>query len=73
MKDDDVDFGHVEHPEGNGRTQVHRDGQCGRLDVQLGANGESKGRLAGGTSMRSEAVVLLSAVEEDDTEESLQR
>lgn len=35
VEDDDVDFGHVEHPERHGRTQVHGDGQCGRLDVQL--------------------------------------
>lgn len=36
VEDDDVDFGHVEHPEGHGCTQVHGDGQRGSLDVQLG-------------------------------------
>lgn len=35
VEDDDVDFGHVEHPEGHGRAQVHGDGQRGRLDVEL--------------------------------------
>lgn len=35
VEDDDVDFGHVEHPQGDGRTQVHGDGQGGCLDVQL--------------------------------------
>lgn len=35
VEDDDVDFGHVEHPEGHGCTQVHGDGQCGGLDVEL--------------------------------------
>lgn len=35
MEDDDVDFGHVEHPEGHRRAQVHGDGQRGCLDVKL--------------------------------------
>lgn len=44
VEDDDVDFGHVEHPEGHGRTQVHGDGQCSCLDVQLwGRQGEERG------------------------------
>lgn len=45
VEDDDVDFGHVEHPEGHRRTQVHGDGQCGRLDVQLGGDRKNKGEL----------------------------
>ena len=36
VEDNDVDFGHVEHPEGHGGAQVHGDGQRGGLDVQLG-------------------------------------
>ena len=35
VEDDHVDFWHVEHPEGHGRTEVHGDGQRGRLDVEL--------------------------------------
>lgn len=41
VEDDDVDFGHVEHPEGHGRAQVHGDGQRGRLDVELKRFGQS--------------------------------
>lgn len=48
VEDDDVDFGHVEHPKGHGCTQVHRDGQCGRLDVQLRWGGGGwAGRIKG--------------------------
>lgn len=35
VEDDDVDFGHVEHPEGHGRAEVHGDGEGGGLDVEL--------------------------------------
>lgn len=35
MQDDDVDFGHVEHPERHRCTQAQRDGQGGRLNVHL--------------------------------------
>ncbi len=35
MEDDDIDFGHVEHSQSHGRTQIHGDGQRGGLDVEL--------------------------------------
>lgn len=35
MENDDVNFGHVEHPERDGRTERHGDGQSGCLDEHL--------------------------------------
>lgn len=35
MEDDDVDLGHIKHSQSHGRTQIHGDGQCGGLDVEL--------------------------------------
>lgn len=35
VQDNDVDFGHVKHPQRHGRTQAQRDGQCGCLNVHL--------------------------------------
>lgn len=36
VEEDDVDLGHVEHPQGHRGAQTHRDRQRRRLDVQLG-------------------------------------
>lgn len=35
VEEDDVDLGHVEHPQGHRGAQTHRDRQRCRLDVQL--------------------------------------
>lgn len=45
VEEDDVDLGHVEHPQGHRGAQTHRDRQRRRLDVQLGAG---RGRCQGG-------------------------
>lgn len=36
VEEDDVDLGHVEHPQRHGGRQAERDGQGGSLDVHLG-------------------------------------
>lgn len=36
VEDDDVDLGHVEHPEGDEGAERHGHGQSGRLDEHLG-------------------------------------
>lgn len=43
MKEDDVNLGHVEHPQRHGGRQAERDGQGGRLDVHLGGEREAEG------------------------------
>ncbi len=35
VEDDDVDFGHVEHPQRHRRAEAERDGEGGGLDVHL--------------------------------------
>lgn len=42
VKEDDVDLGHVEHPQRHGGRQAERDGQGGRLDVHLGGEGDGE-------------------------------
>ena len=36
VEEDDVDLGHVEHPQRHGGRQAERDGQGGSLDIHLG-------------------------------------
>lgn len=38
VEDDDVNLGHVEHPQRHRRAQVHGDGERGGLDVELRDN-----------------------------------
>lgn len=45
VEEDDVDLGHVEHPQGHRGAQTHRDGQRRGLDVQLGVG---RGRCQSG-------------------------
>ncbi len=35
MEEDDVDLGHVEHPQRDRGRQAERDGQSGSLDIHL--------------------------------------
>lgn len=50
VEEDDVDLGHVEHPQGHRGAQTHRDRQRRRLDVQLGAG---RGRVRARSALAS--------------------
>lgn len=54
VEEDDVDFGHVEHPQRHGGRQAEGDGQGGGLDVHLRGGGEEGGE----DSERSVRVVM---------------
>lgn len=45
MEDDDIDLGHVEHPQRHRRAEAERDGEGGRLDVHLKTTHSKKGEL----------------------------
>lgn len=44
VEEDDVDLGHVEHPQRHRGRQAERDGQGGSLDVHLGGERDTEGR-----------------------------
>ncbi len=59
VEEDDVDFGHVEHPQRHRRAEAERDGEGGGLDVHLETSdgnrerGKVKGRPRRTTSLCS--------------------
>lgn len=74
VEDDDVDFGHVEHPQSDGGAQVHRDGQRGGLDVELqGDEEEQSVQHIVGLKQRLDSETLTEKKSQGFTEETQQK
>lgn len=72
VKEDDINFRHVQHPQRNGGRQAEGDGQGGGLDVHLGDKGRETNSFitfgpVRGTCVRSDQIHLDTSAGGSDT------
>lgn len=66
VEEDDVDFGHIEHPQRHGGRQAERDSQGGSLDIHLWRETERRSHLSHLTMSEAVCVIVRLQIMSDE-------